>query len=380
MRILVITNDLPPRVGGIQYYVDQLCRGLVAAGDEVVLLGSTSPGAAAHDRDAPYEVVRERTSVLLPSPRLARNAVRLVEHRSIDAVVFGAAFPLGILAGAIRKHTGVPSVGFTHGLEVTAARMPTGTSMLRAIGSRMDALTYVSHWCRDILEPAFGDHPSHHMLAPAVDPGEFHAGVDGSAVRKQWGIGDAPLVVCVSRLVERKGQDVLIDSLEQWRGRLACTRLMIVGDGPHREALTRRAAERGVGEWVAFTGQVADADLPAHYAAGDVFAMPCRERHGGREVEAFGIVFIQAQAVGVPVVAGGIGGVPDAVRDGETGVLVDGTDAASVTRAVGDLLADAHRRRSMGDAGAKWALEHFGWPQRTAELREILAEVAAPGG
>lgn len=375
MRILVITNDLPPRIGGIQYYVDQLCRGLVAAGDRVVLLGSTSLGAVANDRDVPYEVVREPTSLLLPSPRVGRHAVRLVEHIGADVVIFGAAFPLGILSGVIRKRTGVPSVGFTHGLEVTATRMPSGTSMLRAIGSRLDALTYVSHWCRNILEPAFGSHPGHHMLAPAVDPDAFHPRVDGSAVRRRWGIGDDPLVVCVSRLVERKGQDVLIDSLEQWRARLADTRLMIVGDGPHRESLARRACERGVAEWVTFTGQVADADLPAHYAAGDVFAMPCRERHGGREVEAFGIVFIQSQAVGVPVVAGGIGGVPDAVLDGETGVLVDGTDAASVTSAVGDLLADSNRRRAMGDAGAKWCAQNFGWPQRTEELRAILEGV-----
>lgn len=379
MRILVITNDLPPRVGGIQYYVDQLCRGLVAAGDEVVLMGSSAPGAAEHDRDAPYEVVRERTSVLLPSPRTARHAVRLVEHLGADVVVFGAAFPLGFLAWPIARHTGVPTVGFTHGLEVSAARMPAGSSALRAIGSRLDALTYVSRWCRGILEPAFGGHPSHHMLAPAVDLGEFHPDVDGSAVRSRWGIGEDPLVVCVSRLVERKGQDVLIDSLGQWRAQHPRTRLMIVGDGPHREALTRRAEQRGIARWVTFTGQVPDADLPAHFAAGDVFAMPCRERHGGREVEAFGIVFIQAQAVGVPVVAGGIGGVPDAVRDGETGLLVDGTDSGAVAAAVGSLLVDGRRRRAMGDAGARWCSEHFGWPQRTVELRRILAEVVQAG-
>jgi len=103
------------------------------------------------------------------------------------------------------------------------------------------------------------------MLAPAVDPGAFHAGVDGSVVRERWGIGDDPLVVCVSRLVERKGQDVLIDSLGQWRSRIGGVRLMIVGDGPHREALMRRARERGVAKWVTFTGQVAEAELNLSY-------------------------------------------------------------------------------------------------------------------
>ncbi|MFV0318613.1 MAG: glycosyltransferase family 4 protein [Microthrixaceae bacterium] len=373
--MLVITNDLPPRVGGIQYYVDQLCRGLVDAGDEVVLLGSNSPGSAAHDAHAPYEVVRERTAVLLPTPLVTRHAVRLVRRIDADVVVFGATFPLAAMAGHIRRVTGVRSVGFTHGLEVTAARTPGGSVPLRLIGRNLAAITYVSGWCRAILEPAFGPSPQHRMLPPAVDPEEFHPGVDAMAVRARWGIGDDPLVVCVSRLVERKGQDTLIDCLAQWRSDVPGTRLMIVGDGPHRATLEAQADGRGVTDAVTFTGEVPEAELPEHFATGDVFAMPCRERMGGREVEAFGIVFTQAQAVGVPVVAGNIGGVPDAVRDGATGLLVDGTDTAAVGKAVGDLLGDPVRRRSMGSAGARWCAESFGWPQRTAELRGILAQV-----
>ena len=376
MRVLVVTNDLPPRVGGIQYYVDQLCRGLCDAGDSVVLLGSSAADSDEFDRAAPYEVVRERTPVLLPTPLTARHAVRLVERMQADVVLFGAAFPLAGLAGHIRRRTGVGSVAFTHGLEVSAARTPGGTRVLRRIGDNLAALTYVSGWCREILEPAFGPAPRHLMLPPAVDPQEYHRGVDGREVRQRWGIGDDPLVVCVSRLVERKGQDTLIDCLAGWRNEVPRTRLMIVGDGPHRGALERRAASNGVADAVTFTGQIPSDELPAHFAAGDVFAMPCRERHGGREVEAFGIVFIQAEAVGVPVVAGRIGGVPDAVREGTTGVLVDGTDTAAVGSAVVGLLADGPRRAAMGTAGAEWCEESFGWPQRTEELRVILRGAA----
>lgn len=375
MRIAVITNDLPPRVGGIQHYVDQLCRGLCAAGDEVTMLGSSAPGAEESDPSSPYAVVRERTSILLPTPMVARHTIRLVQRVRAEVVVFGAAFPLGLLGGAIRSATGVPSVAFTHGLEVTAARLPGGRYALGRVGREMAAVTYVSHWCRDQLEPAFGPVPRHLMLPPGVDLEEFNPGVDGTFVRERWGIGGDPLVVCVSRLVERKGQDVLIDALAALRSRVAGTRLMIVGDGPHREALQYRAQLRGVTDAVVFTGQVPDDELAAHYAAADVFAMPCRERRRGREVEAFGIVFIQAQAVGVPVVAGGIGGVPDAVRDRETGLLVDGTDTDAVAGAVGDLLADDDRRRAMGAAGARWCASRFGWHERTEQLRSVLRGV-----
>ncbi|MBS1836400.1 MAG: glycosyltransferase, partial [Actinobacteria bacterium] len=153
--------------------------------------------------------------------------------------------------------------------------------------------------------------------------------------------------------------------------------LLVVGDGPHRERLERLAVESGVADDVVFTGIVEDAELPAHFAAGDVFAMPCRERRGGFEVEAFGIVFIQAQAVGVPVVAGNIGGVPDAVGgvepgDDPGGVLVDGTDLDAVTDAVGALLADRDEARRLGERGAQRVAEHFSWSARTDQLRELL--------
>ena len=377
MRVLVITNDLPPRVGGIQYYVDQLCRGLVAAGDEVTVYGSSHEGAAAWDRAAPYGVVRERTSTLLPSPLVQRRALRLVEHTGAEVVVFGAAFPLGHMGPAIRRRTGVPYVAFTHGLEVTAVRFPTGSRFLRHIGRRAGAVTYVSHWCESLLRPAFGEGPRHVMLPPAVDAAEYHAGVDGAAVRRRFGIGGAPLVVCVSRLVQRKGQDQLIAALPALRDRVPGTRLMIVGGGPHRDVLEARAAAAGVADAVTFTGVVDDDELPAHFAAADVFAMPCRERRRGLEVEAFGIVFIQAEAVGVPVVAGNIGGVPDTLLDGETGVLVDGRDGAAVAAAVGDLLADGPRRATMGAAAARFVAEGFTWDRRTAQLRELLAAVVA---
>lgn len=375
MRVVVITNDLPPRVGGIQYYVDQLCRGLCRAGDEVTLYGSTSEGAEGFDSRAPYAVVRERTSVLLPTPMVRRHASELVRRVAADVVVFGAAFPLGLMAAGISRSAGVPSIAFTHGLEVSAARAPGGRRALARVGRGVGAVTYVSQWCREHLEPAFGVGPLHVMLPPAVDPTVFNDRVDGTFVRDRWGIRDAPLVVCVSRLVERKGQDVLIDALGEWRRRVPGTRLMIVGDGPHRDALESRAVRRGVGDAVVFTGQVPEGELPAHYAAGDVFAMPCRERRGGLEVEAFGIVFIQAQAVGVPVVAGAIGGVPDAVVDGGTGVLVDGTDTGAVASAVGDLLADEDRRASMGGAAAARVADGFSWDERTRELRALLNEV-----
>lgn len=374
MHVLVITNDLPPNVGGIEYYVDQLARGLVDAGAQVTLYGSMSQGWEDFDRSAPYTVIRESTSTLLPTPRVLRHALAIIERRRPDVVVFGAAFPLGLMGPTIRRRTGVPYVGWTHGLEVSSVRAPGGSRLLRMIGRDAAAITFVSHWCRDLLEPAFGPGPRYELLPPGVDPA-FHPGVDGTEVRERHGFGDDPVVVCVSRMVERKGQDRLIRALPELRRRVPGARLLLVGGGPFRDDLEQMAREEGVAEWVTFAGKVSDEELPAHFAAGDVFAMPCRERKGGLEVEAFGIVFIQAQAIGRPVVAGAIGGVPDALDQGRTGLLVDGSSAASVTEAVASLLGDPDRATEMGEAGATFVADGFTWDRRTADLRALLADV-----
>ncbi len=379
MHVLVITNDLPPRVGGIQYYVDQFARGLVAAGEQVTVYGSTSPGWQDWDPTAPYTVVREPTSTLLPTPQVLRHALAVIDRLRPDVVVFGAAFPLGLLGPWIRRRRGVPYVAFTHGLEVSAVRAPGGSRLLRAIGRDAAAVTFVSQWCRGLLQPAFGPGPRFELLPPGVDPA-FHPEVDGRPVRERHGFGDDPVVVCVSRLVERKGQDQLIRALPDLRRRVPGARLLLVGGGPFHDGLVELARATGVGQWVTITGQVRDDELPTHYAAGDVFAMPCRERRGGLEVEAFGIVFIQAQAIGRPVVAGDIGGVPDALDPGRTGLLVDGTSVARVTDAVASLLGDPERATRMGAAAAEFVAHGFRWEHRTDELRALLDDVvgAAP--
>lgn len=374
MRVLVVTNDLPPRVGGIQYYVDQLARGLAAAGDDVTLFGSTWEGAAAFDATAPYRVVRHPRATLLPTPTVAHRVAALVRGSGADVVLFGAAFPLGLMGPWLRRRTGVPYAAFTHGLEVSAARAPGGARFLRHVGRDAALVTFVSNWCDGLLRPAFGPGPRYALLPPAVDPGEYHPGVDGSAVRHRHGLVGRPLVVTVSRLVARKGQDTLIRALPAIRRQVPGAALLVVGGGEYREELERLARRHGVAGDVVFAGQVPDEELPAHYAAGDVFAFPTRERRRGLEVEAFGIVVIQAEGVGVPAVAGSIGGVPDAVGAPEAGVLVDGTDVDEVAREVGGLLADRDRRVRMGAAAAARVAEGYTWPARVDELRALLRE------
>ena len=368
MRTLVVTNDFPPRPGGIQAYVHGLAGRL--PGDEVVVYAPAWRGAAAFDAEQRFPVVRHPTSLMLPVPEVLRRARSLARAEGCDRVWFGAAAPLALLARPLGLDRAVAS---THGHEVGWARLPGARSALRRIGRDVDVVTYLGDYTRRRIAPAVGPGARLERLPSGVDTSVFRPGAGGAEVRRRHGLADRPVVVCVSRLVPRKGQDVLVRALPELRRRVPGTVLLLVGGGPDLPRLRRLAAEHGVADDVVLTGSVPWAELPAHHDAGDVFAMPCRTRRAGLEVEGLGIVFLEASATGLPVVAGRSGGSPDAVLDGRTGSVVDGRSVVEVTDAVAGLLADPDRARAMGRAGRDWVEREWRWDVLAGRLRELLA-------
>jgi phosphatidylinositol alpha-1,6-mannosyltransferase len=372
MRTLVVTNDFPPRPGGIQSFVHNLV--LRQPAGSVVVYASTWPGAAAFDRAQPFPVVREDTRVLLPTPAVGRRAVQLARTHGAEAVMFGAAAPLGLLAPRLRREAGIRRVvALTHGHEVGWATVPGGRGALRRIGRSVDALTYLGEYTRSRLARALDGLTELRRLAPGVDVDTFHPQVDGTEVRHRHGLVDRPVVVCVSRLVPRKGQDQLIRTLPALRRRVPDAALLVVGGGSDRSRLERLARESGVASQVVFTGTVPRAEMAMHYAAGDVYAMPCRSRFGGLEVEGLGIVYLEASATGLPVVAGASGGAPEAVREGETGFVVDGRDPVQLTERLADLLENRTMAARMGAAGRTWVESGWRWETQAARLGALLA-------
>ncbi|TCB97882.1 glycosyltransferase family 1 protein [Micromonospora zingiberis] len=370
-RTLLVTNDFPPRPGGIQSFVHNLAVRQPAG--SVVVYASSWPGADKFDADQPFEVVRERTRVLLPTPLVARRAARLARAYDCDNVWFGAAAPLGLLAAGLRRRAGVRRVvALTHGHEAGWAALPVARTALRRIGRSTDVVTYLGEYTRSRLARALDGVTELRQLAPGVDTELYHPAVDGTGVRHRLGLADRPVVVCVSRLVPRKGQDMLIRALPLIRRRVPDAALLVVGGGPYRATLTRLARQAGVEREVVFTGSVPAAELPAHYAAGDVYAMPCRTRNRGLDVEGLGIVYLEASATGLPVVAGDSGGAPDAVRQGETGYVVDGRDLADLADRVGTLLADRDLARKFGAAGRAWVEREWRWEAQAHRLSALL--------
>jgi phosphatidylinositol alpha-1,6-mannosyltransferase len=378
-KTLIVTNDFPPRPGGIQAFLHNMALRLEPG--RLVVYASTwkrSPegvaATAAFDAEQPFTVVRDPTTMLLPTPRVTRRAVRLLHEHDCASVWFGAAAPLGLMAPALRRAGARRLVATTHGHEAGWAQLPASRQLLRRIGEGTDTITYLGEYTRSRIAGALTPEAAGRMvqLPPGVDEKTFHPGSGGDRIRARLGLSDRPVVVCVSRLVPRKGQDTLILAMPAILAREPDAVLLIVGGGPYAKELEKLAAETGVTESVRFTGPVPWEELPAHFGAGDVFAMPCRTRRGGLDVEGLGIVYLEASATGLPVVAGDSGGAPDAVLDGETGWVVRGGSVEETADRIATLLGDPELCRRMGERGRAWVEEKWRWDLLAERLKALL--------
>lgn len=375
-RTLIVTNDFPPRPGGIQAFVHNMAV-RQPAGSVVVYASTWRDGSevARFDAEQPFPVIRDRTKVMVPTPRVTRRAAEILRAEKCDSVWFGAAAPLGLMAPTLRGAGAGRLLGMTHGHEAAWAQLPVSRQLLRRIGAGTDVLTYLGEYTRSRIAAAVGPRAAARMvqLPPGVDETTFHPGSGGAEVRRRLGLADRPVVVCVSRLVPRKGQDTLIEAMPQILADVPDAVLLIVGGGPYRADLEKLADATGVRASVRFTGSVPWEELPAHYGAGDVFAMPCRTRRGGLDVEGLGIVYLEASATGLPVVAGDSGGAPDAVLEGETGYVVPGGSAPAAAERIVRLLRDEELRRRMGEAGRRWVERSWRWDLLAGRLTSLLA-------
>jgi phosphatidyl-myo-inositol dimannoside synthase len=371
--VLLVTNDYPPRIGGIQRTLQALVNELPP--ERVSVFAPAGEGDEAFDASAPYAVHRQPESFLWPTPDVARRVRRAVEDTEAQVVLFGATYPLALLAPGLARG-GTPYLSAAHGFEYWLSLVPGTHALMRRATSLAERVPVMcSEFVARRVRTAVPRDVPVSVLYPGADIQAFRPDLVTADLRERHGIGDRPLVVCVSRLVARKGQDVLIRGMARVRRRLPDAMLLVVGGGPYESTLRSMAAGAPAGS-VVFAGQVTEQDLPRYYAAGDVFAMPCRSRMGGLEVEGWGNVFIEAAACGRPVVVGDSGGARESLIDGETGLLVDGADVEAVADAVADLLADPVRAGTMGAAGRERVVRDHTWPLIAERLAGWLREAA----
>jgi phosphatidylinositol alpha-1,6-mannosyltransferase len=375
-KTLFVTNDFGPRAGGIETFIIGLIERLPKS--SIIVYTSAQENTDVYDADwlnnYGVEVIRDRAKILLPTPRVNRAVARIVKEREIKTIAFGAAAPLGWMSSALRKAGAQRIVALTHGHEVWWAKVFPFNLILRRIGSTTDSLTYLGEFTRTAISKALTPKSAAAMqkIAPGIDIKHFTE-MDAKALRQSLGLNEKKVIVSVGRLVHRKGQDFLIESMPQILKQVPSAHLLLVGQGPYRERLEKLVTKRSLQKSVSFIGRIQYKDLPGYICVGDIFAMPSRSRFAGLEVEGLGIVYLEASACGLPVIAGTSGGAPDAVIEGVTGFVVDGTNTEEIANRAIQLLLDEKLRISMGSAGRAWIEKEWRWQIWAGKFSELLA-------
>lgn len=369
MKHLLVTNDYPPKIGGIQSLLWEWWRRLPS--DSFAVLTSPYEGAAAFDAAQPYRIERTREQVLLPHPLMVKRINDMAADFGADFVVLDPALPLGLVGPALK----LPYMVVLHGAEVTVpGRLP---------GSKQ-VLGHVLRGARHVI--AAGGYPAREgehaagralpttIVPPGVDTKRFVpvADADRASVRARFGIApDDEVVLGMSRLVTRKGYDTVIRAVAQLAPHRPKLRLVIGSTGRDESRLRSIAAETDAP--VTFLGRVAHDDLPLLYGCADVFSMMCRNRWAGLEQEGFGIVFVEAAACGTPQIAGDSGGSAEAVVDGETGfVMANPTDISALAARIAQILDDGPLRRRMSVASRARAVDEFDYDVLAGRLGGVL--------
>ena len=373
--VLFVTNDFGPRAGGIETFIIGLIERRPFG--QTIVYTSWQDNAASYDAEwrskFGVEVIRDRSKILLPTPRVALALRKIIRTRGITTAAFGAAAPLGLLSASMKRAGVKRSVALTHGHEVWWAKVFPFNFLLRRIGSTVDVLTYLGEFTQSAISKALTNNAQRAMvkIAPGIDTDHF-VPTDASVLRRSLGLENKKVIVSVGRLVHRKGQDYLIQSMPLILHQVPNAHLLLVGQGPYLEHLQKLVKEHGLESSVTFIGRVDYKELPQYLCVGDIFAMPSRSRLMGLEVEGLGIVYLEASSCGLPVLAGNSGGAPDAVKQSETGLVVNGTDEKQIASAAIELLNNSESSKKMGLAGRQWIVNNWRWETWSKEFEALL--------
>jgi phosphatidyl-myo-inositol dimannoside synthase len=384
---MLLTFDFPPMGGGIARMMGELTR-RYPRGDLVVSTGQW-PGSDSADA----QLVNRVDRLTLSSRRLrtvqglvtwSRRASALAREIDPEFVWCGNFKPAGYPAHWVRRRRGTPYGIFLYGTDLLLLQhrlrhsgLKRGTA--RAILGSAAVLVAISRWTRDlarIVVTELGlaeDEMDIRILPLGTDPDHFRPGIDPSSVRSRYGLEDGRWLLTVARLVAHKGIDTVIKVVAVLRDEYPTLRYAVVGSGPMRGQLETLAQELGVADRVRFLTNVPDADLPGLYNSAEVYLGVSRA--AGLMMEGFGISLSEASASGIPAIGGRNGGIPDAVREGETGLLVDPGSPEPVTAAVRQLLENRELARRLGSGGRRAVESFYNWNRVAADVARIGAEL-----
>jgi len=373
-KILLVTNDLGPRAGGIETFILGLLDQL--DGSQIVIYTAAQKESAAFDAALSARtgviVIRDKSSILLPTPAVNRRVRATMRNYESEVIWFGAAMPLAWMSGLLKRAGARHIVALTHGHEVWWAKVPPFQQIFAHSTKSIDVLTYLGEFTRSAMAPIVAGNCTMVQIAPGISVDHFSPAAKSEKLIKELDLQGKSVLVSVGRLVHRKGQDKLLAALPQIIAQHPDVALLFVGVGPRQKKLDQLVCHHELQEYVRFVGRVTYDKLPDYFRLGDLFVMPSRSRLAGLEVEGLGIVYLEASASGVAVLAGASGGAPDAVLVGKTGEVVDGTSIDQIALAINNLLDHPLKLAEMGRQGRAWTQERWSWTIWGTKFKEVL--------
>jgi phosphatidylinositol alpha-1,6-mannosyltransferase len=373
-KVLLVTNDLGPRAGGIETFILGLLDHL--DGSQIVIYTAAQPESEEFDAALAARsgvvVIRDRRSILIPTPAINRRVREVALQYQSEIVWFGAAMPLAWMSGLLKRAGIKRIVALTHGHEVWWAKLPPFRQIFGRSTRFIDALTYLGEFTRQAMAPVVKNSCRMVQIAPGISISHFTPGAKSPELIAKYGLEGKQVLVSVGRLVHRKGQDKLLEALPLILAQHPDLVLLLVGIGPRQKKLEQIIKANELQEYVRFVGRVNYEKLPEYFRLADLFVMPSRSRLAGLEVEGLGIVYLEASSCGVPVLAGQSGGAPDAVISGKTGEVVDGTSIEKIAESINSLLDHPTRLREMGSSGRQWTQERWSWEIWGERFRAVL--------
>lgn len=378
MRLLLVTQDFPPDIGGIQTYSWKLAHRLAEKASVLEVIAPNRPGAITVDREASFPITRvSGRPDLLPftaAPAVLRRA------RAIHAdITLHAQWQTVGLSLFSRWKSGWPRriVSAAHGRELLfnpLSSLPVFRNVYdglrRWLLRRVDTFVPVSHFTAELLHDQGVPSSRTHVVPNGTDPEHFSPQSNPS-IRKSLGLSDEPMLLTVGRLVRRKGVDTVMRALSKILQTHPDVAFVVVGTGPDESRLKKLSAELNLQGHVHFVGSVSQEALPSYYSEADLFVMPaCGDPP---DVEGFGIVFLEANACGTPVIGARSGGIPDAIREGETGLLVPPSSPDALTEAVLQVLTQPSFAEELSQNGRKHIVEEANWDRVADSLYEYLS-------
>lgn len=372
MKHLFVTNDFPPKMGGIESYLTNLCLGFDPA--DIAVIAPVREGYEEVDAALPYEVVRLPGSYLKGGANVMKALIENAARLDVDAVHFLAALPLGRIGSKIREELKIPFTVVAHGTGeiLLPSRVPLARQALKGVLTSADVVFPVSEFTRAAVDKLTKGRAHTALLPPTVDIARYSLAVSGGAIRTEYALGSRFVVLFISRLVKRKGADILLRAISATQETFA----IIGGDGPERASLERLATELEISDRVVFTGLIPDDRMAEYYAAADLFCMPCTNRYGGLDTEGFGVVYIEAAATGLPVIAGAAGGSVEAVEDGVTGVVLTDPAPRTVAIELAKFKKDPALCAKFGGAGRARVERSFAPVVAAKRLEDAMADVS----